>query len=181
MKKTELSDLKIGSYLSETQYYRVTGISFDGKVTVMNERGLEFKVSREIVEEGMYSADQALEIKPVTRTELIEIFSHVGDTVFTVCYNKQTDVKDIIKVIDQSTSVDSHYVLGKKIKEAFKGEERILTGYLLSTETGFGRSIVIDLALDRGTNINWDARIRQVDHRSLNWLVHKNVKYTVKK
>ena len=66
------------------------------------------------------------------------------------------------------------------VKEAYKGENRTLIGYLKHTETGFGRSSVIDLEQERGDNPDWDARTRQVDHRTLNWLISKNVKYIVK-
>lgn len=183
-KKTDALILKPGDYLSETQYYQVVD-SFGGSITVKNERGMKFNVSNSIVEEGMYSAhqyhvDQQVQ---VSRTELIEIFKNVKDTIFTVCFNKQPDA-DIINTAIEGLNKGRILPISemkKAVKEAFKGEQRVLTGYLIATETGFGRSMVIDLALERGDNPNWDARIRQVDHRSLNWLIYKNTKYTVKK
>jgi hypothetical protein len=184
--KCSVGKIGIGSKLSETQYYTVIDVNVDN-ITVRNERGMEFNVSHAIVEEGMYSSDQYT-LDPehelqVTRTELIEIFRKVGDTVFTVCFNKQPDAETINNAIE---SLNNGKILPikemkKVVKEAFKGEVRILTGYLIATETGFGRSMVIDLELIRGENPLWDARIRQVDHRSLNWLIWKNTKYTVKK
>ena len=185
-KKCSVNQLGLGDKLSETQYYEVIKID-SMSIKVRNERGMEFQVSNAIVEEGMYSAHQ-VSVEPehnleVTRTELIEIFRNVGDTVFTVCFNKQPDADTINEAIE---SLNNGKILPikemkKVVKEAFKGEVRVLTGYLINTETGFGRSMVIDLNLARGTNPNWDARIRQVDHRSLNYLIWKNTKYTVKK
>lgn len=184
-KKLDFVSLKKGDFLSETQYYIVTDVvdfGLQSVVKVKNERGFEFSIGRNIIEEGSYSASQFSEIKEVTRTDLIEVFRQVGDTVFTVCFNKQPAAEDINKAIESTNKgkILPMKDMKKIIKEAFKGEERILTGYLIKTETGFGRSMVIDLALERGDNPEWDARIRQVDHRTLNWLIHKNIKYVVK-
>lgn len=186
MNKSNFLALKPGEVLSETQYYTVVKVhdfGLQSTVVVRNERGFEFSIGKNIVEEGIYSASQFNETVEVTRTELIDIFRKVGDTVFTVCFNKQPAAEDINAAIESTNKGKILPIkeMKKIIKEAFKGEERILTGYLVSTETGFGRSMVIDLALERGDNPNWDARLRQVDHRTLNWIISKNVKYVVKK
>jgi len=183
-KKSSFKELRTGDFLSETQYYEVKRINPDG-ITVVNERGFEFNIGANIVEEGIYSASQfnANSIKEVTRTELIEIFSAVGDTVFQVCFNKQPKASDINDAIESANKgkIIPIAQLKKIVKDAYKGEERVLTGYLISIETGFGRSMVIDLEADKSKSTpDWDARIRQVDHRSLNWLIHKNIKYIVK-
>jgi hypothetical protein len=171
------------SFLSETQYYEILEKN-TGTIKVVNERDFDFNVSNGIVEEGMYSSDQFTETVEVTRTQLIEILGAVGDTVFSVSFNKMPTADTINETIESLNrgSILPIKEMKKKIKEAFKGEERILVGYLISTETGFGRSMVIDLEIKRDlTKPDYDNRIRQVDHRSLNWLVHKNTKYTVKK
>lgn len=54
------------------------------------------------------------------------------------------------------------------------GTERILRGRLVSHEGLLGRSMVEDLDI---TDKN---RLRQVDHRTLKWLVVEGVKYVVK-
>lgn len=179
--KSRVANVNVGDYLSETQYYRVTSKQ-SSKINVENERGFSFGVSNNIVEEGMYSANQFTEEKKVSRTELINIFSKVGDTVFTVNFNKQPKEKDISNALIKINGgkFASNAEIRRLVKEAYQGEERTLTGYLLSTETGFGRSSVIDLEAERGSNPEWDGRQRQVDHRTLNWLIHKNVKYIVK-
>lgn len=179
--KSDLKKVKAGNYMSETQYYKIDAVDSSG-VQVTNERGFKFGIGGNIVEEGLYSAHQVNEIHKVTRTELIEIFSKVGDTVFTVCFNKQPKVADINEAIEGSNKGKILPVaeMKKNIKKAFEGEERILVGYLLTTETGFGRSNVIDLEAERGSKPDWDGRMRQVDHRTLNWLIYKGVKYEVK-
>jgi len=180
-KKSQVSKIQEGDFLSETQYYQVVKVA-PTSIEVKNERNFTFHVGNAIVEEGMYSASQFNEVQEITRTELIEIFRLVGDTVFTVSFNKLPEIKDINDAIE---GLNDGRILPVKemkarVKEAFKGKERILTGYLVKTETGFGRSVVIDLEIDKGSNPEYDNRLRQVDHRTLNWLIYKNVKYQVK-
>ena len=181
--KSVFAQIKPGDKLSETQYYMVVDVLPGTGVRVRNERNFEFTISAKIVEEGIYSAAQFIETKEVTRTELIEIFSHVGDTVFTVNFNKQATAKAVNEAIESTNKGKILPIkeMKKIIKDAFDGEERTLVGYLISTETGFGRSLVIDLEEQRGDKPDWDARLRQVDHRTLNWLISKNIKYTVRK
>ncbi len=59
------------------------------------------------------------------------------------------------------------------IKEKDK-EERVLRGRLVKHEALLGRSMVEDLDIATGN------RIRQVDHRTLVWLVVDNIRYVVK-
>ncbi len=53
------------------------------------------------------------------------------------------------------------------------GQERILRGRLIRPEPLLGRSMVEDL------DITGDNRVRQVDHRTLKWLIVGNIKYIV--
>jgi len=80
----------------------------------------------------------------VTMTKAAEILSTSFNTPFTVCFTKQN------------------------------GDERILRGRLLSTESLLGRSNVEDLDIA-------DAhRMRQVDHRTIRWIIVGGEKYEVK-
>lgn len=182
-KITDTSKLSVGQFLSETQYYKIVNI-VGPMVEVENERGFTFSINKNIIEEGIYTADQFTEEVKVSRTELINIFTNLGDTVFTVCFNKQPKPEDINDAIASANKgkIIPIAELQKIVKEAYKGEERILTGYMINVETGFGRSTVIDLEADKSKSTeNWDSRLRQVDHRSLQWLIYKNKKYIVKK
>ena len=181
--KSDFKKIQNGEFLSETQYYEVKSKSLSD-VRVINERGFEFSIGSGIVEEGVYSASQFNDEVQVTRTELIEIFSGVGDTVFTVCYNKQPKAEDINDAIASANKGRILPIkdLQKLVTDAYKGEVRVLVGYLVKVETGFGRSLVIDLDADKTKSTpEWDSRLRQVDHRTLKWLIYKNVKYSVKK
>ena len=57
-------------------------------------------------------------------------------------------------------------------KELLVGKESTIIGHLSKAEGKMGRSLVIDLPT---------GGFRQVDHRTLKYLIIKNVKYTVKK
>jgi len=54
------------------------------------------------------------------------------------------------------------------------GTERVLRGRLVKPEPLLGRSMVEDL------DVKGDNRLRQVDHRTIKWLIVDGVKYTVK-
>jgi hypothetical protein len=54
------------------------------------------------------------------------------------------------------------------------GEERVLRGRLIQPEPLLGRSMVEDLDADKKN------RVRQVDHRTIQWLIVEGVKYEVK-
>ncbi len=174
-KRTEFSTLKIGDRLSETQYYQVLQID-DKKVKVRNERGFEFAVSSDIIEEGMYNASQYSETKKVSRTAIVNILESAGDTIFTVSFHKKPDEASVMDVLKNCTIADFNdaHKLRKISSDISNGEARTLVGYLVSTEPKMGRSMVVDLTKPSGQNS------RLVDHRTLNWMIFKGVKYEVK-
>lgn len=57
-------------------------------------------------------------------------------------------------------------------KQCLQGREQTLFCYLSKSEGKLGRSLVIDLA---------KGGFKQIDHRSIQWLIIDNVKYTLKK
>lgn len=179
-KRTNFDKVKKGTRLSETQYYEVINVTRGAKqgVRVVNERGFDFYIAGDIVEEGMFSADQFSEEIIVTRTELVETLETAGDSIFTVNFNKQPKPRDVtLSIQDLMRGKSTQKVTQKMMKEAMMGEERILIGYLISTEPKMGRSLVKDLEAEkRGESHD----VRLVDHRTLNWMIFKNTKYIVK-
>lgn len=63
----------------------------------------------------------------------------------------------------------------KFAKEMIEGEECTLTCRLIDAEAALGRSTVIDL------NTSSSNKFRQVDHRSINYIIINNTKYMLKK
>jgi len=177
-KRTNVADLSVGDFLSETQYYEVVGLT-DERVKVRNERDYEFSIAHPIVEEGMYSAGQFGEEVKVTRTELCEILENAGDSIFTVNFHKQLNEKDVVEEILAAVEEGKgpralKTRVNAAVKKGVKGEGRTLIGYLVQVEPKMGRSQVIDLQAPAGR------RYRLVDHRTINWLILKNVKYVTK-
>lgn len=119
---TDTSKLSVGQYLSETQYYKIVNI-VGPMVEVENERGFTFSINKNIIEEGIYTADQFTEEVKVSRTELINIFTNLGDTVFTVCFNKQPKPEDINDAIEY-----------KLYQESLKQIEDSVTQYTANIE-----------------------------------------------
>lgn len=179
-KKCVFEELKPGDYLSEVQYYRVMSVSED-EITVQNERGYQIAVTKGVVQEGMYSASQFTEERKVTRSQLCEILENAGDTVFMVNFHKKIKEKDVADAVfeilteddlSDQKAVQKH--VRAALKEALQGKERTLVGYLIKAEPKMGRSEVIDLEAEG------DHRMRLVDHRTINWMIIKNVKYVTK-
>jgi hypothetical protein len=107
----------------------------------------------------------------VTRTEVLEKMMAAGESVMTVNFNKKID-EDHIKSILNGAGKKADF---KKIsKQITVGKEVEMTCFILKSENGLGRSSVIDL------NAHQHFNYRQIDHRTVNSMILKNVKYTVK-
>ena len=60
-------------------------------------------------------------------------------------------------------------------KTFIEGETECITGHLIESENLLGRSVVVDLNAPANNNI------RQVDHRTIEFIIFRNVKYTLGK
>lgn len=173
---TKFDDLNEGDYLSETQYYLVKKKAL-GEIIVSNERGFEFSIGREIVEEGLLSAGQYTSEQKVSRTAIVQLLEDAKDRVFTVNFNKLPSEKSVLECLKKVAVADlaNEKALKKLSKEILIGETRTLIGHLDATEAKMGRSTVTDLEIPVGQH-----RQRLVDHRTINWLIIGGVKYLTK-
>ena len=178
-----IDNLKVGDYLSETQYYKVVKIN-PKTVTIVNERGVQHNFDKDLIAEGMHSASEYDTEKSLNRTEINEILQQAGNSIFTVNFHKQVKEQEIKEKLlnairdEQGNLLDAQDIENKLTeisRELTKGEERTMIGYLLELNTLMGRSLVIDMEISPEQN-----RIRQIDHRTINWLILKNTKYIVK-
>lgn len=176
-KKCNATELTVGNRLSRTSYLEVIETRpYSNELTVKNETGLTWNISKNIIEKECYSAHQFNEVKEVTRTELIEIFSQMGDSIFTCSFHKLPTPEDFLKLTRGENNIIRSFKEMEKDFKKFKGEERILTGYIIKVENGFGRSIVIDLEVSKEEH-----NLRSIDHRTLQFVINRNIKYVIKK
>lgn len=168
--------LSIGDYLSETQYYQIKNKDRGG-IVVENERGFEMEIGKEIVEEGLLSANQFSSEERVSRTQIVEMLEEAKDRVFTVNFNKLPSEKSVLNCLKGVAVADlaNDKALKKLAKQLLIGENRTLIGHLDRTEPKLGRSTVTDLEIPIDQH-----RQRLVDHRTIQWLIIGGVKYLVK-
>lgn len=183
LKLTEFSAINESTKLSETQYYKVAKIQGE-RLQLVNDYGENIIVSKQYAESCLVTADQFSEQKQVNKTEAAAIFLANPSIVMTVNFNKQVKVADVEKEImeayDSSTPKLFETAMKKAVKRGLSGEERTIVGRHYGGQNEFGRVNFIDMNLEKDESKDYDTRIRQVDPRTINYLIVNNVKHTVK-
>lgn len=139
-------------------------------------------ISGSIIDEGMYSATQydKNNIQKVSRTELVDVLAGANGAILTVEFRKQVDEKSVSETVQAAAEnvavKDLITSITKAVKDGLKGESRTLTGYVVSMEPKMGRCMMVDLAIPIEQH-----RLRLVDHRTLESLILRGIKYVVKK
>lgn len=182
VKSTKFSRLKKGDVLSETQYYKVVAI-VGSDIQLLNEGGEDIVVNAEYINSCMTVADHFNSTEKKTRTELAQLFLSHPYTAITVNFNKQVKSKEvtqeIVNLYKNTSPAKIEAELTKTINRALEGSERTARGWHTGHVNEFGRVEFIDMDKDRGTG-TYDGRLIQVDPRTLNWLIIKDVKYITK-
>jgi len=110
-------------------------------------------------------------------TELSDILKGAKDTIFKVVFKKKVDDKHVMEKLNQIKANDLKKadLIKSLSKGIIDGEQVTLIGHLLSCDQHMGRSLVIDLEAPIAN------RFRQVDHRTIQSIIFKNVKYNLNK
>lgn len=173
---TKFSKLKVGGKISETQFYSVEKIVGD-QVQLKNENGEDIVVTKEYAESCLTTADQYEKEEKITKTEAATLLTANANVALTVNFNKQVDPKDVEKEImdayKNSTPAQIETAVKKAVKSAISGVERTMVGYHFGSINEFGRINFIDMEANGN-------RTRQVDPRTINFLIIKGVKYITK-
>lgn len=109
----------------------------------------------------------------ISRTEMVELMTDAKECIITVDFRKkvkQADIEEYLKSVKSAADLKSK----DTVNAIIHGEPISITGFLIDAEGKLGRSTIIDLSQPYGKGF------RQVDHRSIESLIIKNVKYTVK-
>ena len=155
--------LQVGDNFSNISYMKIDKIDGD-TITVTNTYGGSWIMSKALIVRDAWSADHYEKEVKTTMTSLAEILTLCKDTVFTVSFKKKVDVKDVEETLKKTNFKDDKAVKQMQ-KQIVEGQECVITGYLTGNESTLGRSIVVDLNAPATNNI------RQVDHRTINWIV----------
>lgn len=172
----DIKKLAINDIFSCVSYLKVENIE-GNKITVHNHLGGKWFISKDILERDMWSADHYEQEVKCSMTDLSEIIEQCSDTVFSVRFRKKIDAKDIeAQLAKVNKNLISKAEEVKKLAKNFlEGEEVTITGHLIESENHLGRSLVIDLNAPLNNNF------RQVDHRTIEWIIFRNVKYSLGK
>lgn len=172
--RTKFSAIKTGEKLSYTSYVTVLGkakLNGVDAIQVEDQRGQKFTIAgASLIEDSFYSASQFHDTQTVSRTAIIELIETAGDTIFTVNFNKKVDPKVVADAVNLAVRTKSKFT-ESDAKTILLGEERTMVCVLTSLEPKMGRTQVTDLELNEG---------RQIDHRTINWLIIKGTKYISK-
>ena len=168
---------------SETQYYTVIKKQGD-KVKLQNDNGENIVVDKKYVENCLISATQFTDEKSINKTEAANMLLNNPNTAMTVSFQKQVKAEDVIKEImeayEGSTVKTMGEVIKKSIKKALIGEERTIKGRHSGELNEFGRIQFVDMEITKDFSKDYDNRLRQIDPRTINYIILKGIKYTVK-
>lgn len=171
----EAKKLAAGQWLSQTAYYCVQKV--DGNtITVLNSHGNQLMVSKDILEQ-MESADHFKTQVVATMTQLVEVLEAAQDTIFTVVFKKQPKADELANELSTANIADFQNAtkLSQFAKSVIEGATCQMTCYLVTLQNILGRSTVIDL------NAKTAEKFRQIDHRTIESIILRNVKYVLKK
>jgi len=162
-------------WLSQTAYLTVKDIT-GSRITVENSFGQTMHVSKDIIEK-MHSANHFKTSVPMNMTSLAELLESVGDTVFSVRFHKKSNEEQVQKRLQETKLSDlkDKAALSTLAKELIEGEICEMVCCLVKAESRLGRSTVIDLSSTK------ESRFRQIDHRTIEYIIFNNAKYELKK
>lgn len=186
--KTSL--LKKGSVLSETSFYVVKEIHV-GKVIVTDDAGREITIGDKYVEQVLASADSFSSEEKKSMTELAELFINSPRIAMTVAFMKKDTAKTkkayeaekAAKILEiQNAKVSQvekllNDLIENPITKVIPGELRVMKGRHYGELDDLGRVKFVDMELPSNDP---SSRIRQVDPRTIQYLIVNDVKYTLK-
>ena len=136
----------------------------------MSDKSIE--ISKDILEYEMHNASVFAEEEKLSLTKVATLLTEANSKCFTVCFTTKVDEKWILEKLNDVKAKPDAAAAKALAKEMLVGKETTLTARISRSEGKLGRSLVIDLP---------SQGFRQVDHRTIKWLIIDNVKYTVKK
>lgn len=188
----KVSNLKVGSILSETSFFKIKQIK-SNSIVVNDDNDNELEIGNPYVESILNSADSFDKEEKKSITELADLFINSPRIAMTVAFfkkdtaktkkayeaEKATKIEEIsnAKVSDVSRLLND--LIENPISKVIPGELRVMKGRHYGSIDDLGRVQFVDMEIDKG-NGAFDARLRQVDPRTISFIIVNNVKYTLK-
>jgi hypothetical protein len=171
--KWDRTKLAVGNTFSGTAYYKADSVAGD-QVMASSKGGANTAIAREILETQMYSAGIYAKEEKMSLTKVAAMLESANTACLTVCFTTKVDDKDVKDQLSKVTAADLKDTAKLKnlAKALMTGKETTIVGRLSKSMGKLGRSLVIDLPTQG---------YRQVDHRTIKWLILRNVKYVVSK
>lgn len=188
-----LKNLKKGSILSETSFYIVKEVRRNS-VDVVDDLGNDLQIGVEYVNAVLSSADYFEKEEKKNMTELADLFINSPRVAMTVAFYKK-DVAKTKKAYEAEVNAAIAQVQNAKVSEVegllrnlvvnpiskvIPGDLRVMKGRHYGNIDDLGRVHFVDMEQDKGTKADYDARMRQIDTRTIQYIIVNKVKYSLK-
>lgn len=186
------SKVKVGEILSETSFFVVQQVGVSG-VTVNDDLGNTLNISHEYVDKILNSADNYTSEENRTTTQLADIFINNPRVAMTVAFYKKDTPKTKTALKKEKEAMVARFqearvsdiaglveeFINNPITATIPGELRIMKGRHYGNMDDLGRIQFVDMEAARGTGEH-DGRNRQVDPRTITYVIVNGVKYNLK-
>ena len=137
-----------------------------------NKNDAGVTVDKSILAESMQNAHVWEEEQQLSMTQLATVLTEANNMVFTACFTTKPSEKKVAEDLSALKGKPDAKKAKELAKECLLGNEQTLVCRLSKAEGKLGRSLVIDIPTQG---------YRQIDHRTIKWIILDNVKYIVKK
>lgn len=190
---TKIKNLKPGSILSETSFFKVKSIE-KNDIIVTDDFGNDLKIGNAYAEKILNSADYFETEEKKTMTELADILKNNPRVAMTVAFYKKdvnktqkaykAEVEAAIKEVQEATVSKVEAILKNLIEnpisKVIPGELRVMRGRHYGYVDDLGRIHFVDMEQEKGSNPESDSRMRQIDPRTIQYIIVNGVKYLLK-
>lgn len=182
--------------MSENSFFKVDKIESNGNVIVSNDTGEKgITISAKYVDSLLEVADYYIKEESKTMTELAELFISSSRVAMTVCFTKKAKPKTKKALDAEKAEKVAQFekanlreiealvndLIENPISKEIPGELRVMKGRHYGNVDELGRVHFVDMELNREEGKDYDSRMRQVDPRTIQYLIVGGVKYSLKK
>lgn len=186
-------NLKVGSILSESSFFVVKEVKPDG-IEAVDDKGNIVNIGNDYVNDILHSADNFTTEEKKTMTELAEILISSSRIAMTVSfYKKEVEKTKKAYAAEKQARFDEitnakfgempallEALVETPILKTIPGELRVMKGRHYGNIDELGRVQFVDMEQEKKSGVDYDSRLRQVDPRTVSYIIVNNVKYSLK-